>query len=164
MQKLRLYLDTSVISHLDALDAPEKMDDTLQLWDDIHMGLYEVCISDLTIAEMEACPEPKRSFMFSKLAEIEFINLARDDKARRLSELYFVLGGLPPKSKEDAQHIAIATVHDCDILLSWNFKHIVNLRAMTAVDKVNRQRHYKQIRILSPPMMLDKLDKLEKED
>jgi hypothetical protein len=158
MQKYKLYLDTSVISHLNAPDVPEKMRDTLRLWEDIRMGLYEVFISDLTIAEMDACPEPKKAFMFSKLAEVEYTNLVRDNEAKRLSEQYYLAGGLPPKSREDAQHIAIATVNDCDIILSWNFKHIVNLRAMTAVEDVNRQRHYKHIRILSPTMMLDRED------
>lgn len=158
MPKLKIYLDTSVISHLDAPDAPGKMADTIRLWKDICAGLYDVCISDLTNTEIAACPEPKKAFMISKLAEIEYTELAQNSESSQLSDLYFSAGGLPPKSKEDAQHIAIATVYDCDIILSWNFKHIVNLRAITAVEEINRQRHYKLIRILSPTMMLDMED------
>jgi hypothetical protein len=52
-------------------------------------------------------------------------------------------------------HIAIATVNKCDVILSWNFKHIVNFRAMTAVDAVNLREGYSLIRILSPSMMLE---------
>ena len=52
-------------------------------------------------------------------------------------------------------HIAIASVNDCDIILSWNFKHIVNLRAMTAAENVNFKNRYKNIRILSPSMLLN---------
>jgi hypothetical protein len=63
-------------------------------------------------------------------------------------------GGLPPKSKEDAMHIAIATVYNCDVLLSWNFRHIVNIRAITAVDAVNIQEGHRTIRILSPSSLL----------
>ena len=46
-------------------------------------------------------------------------------------------------------------MNDCDVVLSWNFKHIVNLRAMTAVEDVNVTKRYKNIRILSPTMLLD---------
>jgi hypothetical protein len=49
----------------------------------------------------------------------------------------------------------VATVSACDIILSWNFRHIVNLRAMTAVDAVNIKEGYKPIRILSPAMILE---------
>ena len=154
MKKLKIYLDTSVISHLDAPDAPEKMNDTLKLWEDIKAAMYEVYISDLTIYELDRCPEPKRTQMLSALLDIEYTEIHQDEKSKQLSQLYFEVGGLPPKSKEDAAHIAIASVNDCDIILSWNFKHIVNLRAMTAVEDVNIKKRYKSIRILSPSMLL----------
>jgi len=140
---------------LNALDAPQQMMDTLKLWEDIKADLYDVCISDLTIAELDQCVEPKRSEMLSSLLDIDYIELEQDERARQLSQLYFEVGGLPSKSKEDAMHIAIASVNDCDIVLSWNFKHIVNLRAMTAVEDVNIRKRYKNIRILSPTMLLD---------
>jgi hypothetical protein len=154
MAKYKIYLDTSVISHLDAPDTPEKMNDTLELWKDIKAARYEVCISDLTIVEIDRCPEPKRTAMLSSLIDIEYTEIQQDERAKQLSQLYFEVGGLPPKSKEDAAHIAIASVNDCDIILSWNFKHIVNLRAMTAVEDVNIRKRYKNIRILSPSMLL----------
>lgn len=51
--KQRIYLDTSVISFLKAEDSPEKMHDTVLLWDDIKNNTYDVIISDLTIKEIE---------------------------------------------------------------------------------------------------------------
>ncbi len=155
LKKLKIYLDTSVISHLDAPDTPDKMNDTLKLWEDIKAGLYEIYISDLTIAELDRCSEPKRTGMLSSLLDIEYIEINQDEKSKELSQLYFDVGGLPPKSKEDAAHIAIASVNDCDIILSWNFKHIVNYRAITAVEDVNIKKRYKNIRILSPTMLLN---------
>ena len=154
MKKLRIYLDTSVISHLDAPDVPDKEADTKRLWEDIKAGVYDVVISDLTIVEADGCTEPKRAFMRSAIASIDIQFAERDNESKRLSALYVEFGGLPPKSKDDAMHIAIATVNGCDIILSWNFKHIVNIRAMTAVDAVNIKEGYKHIRILSPSMML----------
>jgi predicted nucleic acid-binding protein len=155
MKKLKIYLDTSVISHLDAPDVPDKEADTKRLWEDITSGRYEVILSDVVFDEIVRCEEPKQSFMLSKIAEIDSQDVRKDDESERLSALYFEIGGLPPKSKDDAMHIAVATVHDCDVILSWNFRHMVNLRAMKAVDAVNLREGYNPIRILSPAMILD---------
>lgn len=158
MRKLRLYLDTSVISHLDAMDVPDKMDDTLRLWQDIQEGKYIACLSDITLGEINRCPEPKRTAMLTMLGELDFEELSHSDEADGLAASYFEAGGLPPKSRADAQHIAIASVTNCNAIVSWNFKHIVNLRAMTAVESVNLKMGYRLIRILSPTMLLDKED------
>jgi predicted nucleic acid-binding protein len=155
MKRLKLYLDTSVISHLDASDVPDKEADTKRLWEDIKAGKYEVVISELTLVEMRNCPEPKRSFLREAITQIISVHVERNDESQRLSDLYVEIGGLPPKSRDDATHIAIATISSCDIILSWNFRHIVNLRAMTAVEAVNIKEGYKPIRILSPAMILE---------
>jgi len=154
MKKLKIYLDTSVISHLDAPDKPDWMEDTLRLWEEIKAGKYDVVISDVTIDEMEGCPEPKLSYLRSMLAEIEYTDIDKNAEAERLSALYFEMGGLPPKSRTDAMHIAIATAYNCNIILSWNFKHVVNYRAMTAVEAVNIKEGYAPLKILAPTMLL----------
>ncbi|GHT00511.1 hypothetical protein AGMMS50276_26480 [Synergistales bacterium] len=154
MKKLKIYLDTSVISHLQQEDAPEKMRDTLALWEDFKSGIYDIVLSDLTLAEIDDCAEPKRSFMRERVAEIQYEEAMRDDESRQLSALYFERGGLPPKSKDDALHIAIATICECDVILSWNFRHIVNMRAITAVDSVNIYQGYRTLRIMPPTMLL----------
>lgn len=157
MKRLKIYLDTSVISHLDAADVPEKEADTRQLWEEIKLGKYDVVISDLALVEIDRCKvESKRNFMYGMLADIGSQAVERTDETVRLRDLYVKIGGLPPKSLDDALHIAIATVNGCDVILSWNFRHIVNLRAMTAVDAVNMKEGYRLIRILSPTMMLSK--------
>jgi len=155
MRKLKVYLDTSIISHLDAPDVPEKQDDTRKLWDEIKIGKYDVVISDITIDEMESCPEPKLSYLRLMLSEIDYNDIDKNTEAERLSALYFEIGGLPPKSRVDAMHIAVATAYGCNIILSWNFKHIVNYRAMTAVEAVNTKEGYAPLKILSPTMLLE---------
>jgi predicted nucleic acid-binding protein len=155
MKKPRIYLDTSVISHLDAPDVPDKEADTRRLWEDIKAGKYEVFISNLTLVEMRNCPEPKRSFMREAITQISSVHIERNDESQHLSDLYVKIGGLPPKSKDDATHIAIATVYECDIILSWNFRHIVNFRAMKAVDAINTMEGYRLLKILSPTMLIN---------
>ena len=156
MKKLKIYLDTSVISHLEQTDAPEKMKDTIALWKDFQAGMYTVIISDVTMSEIDRCAGPKQSLLRDRLADIHYVEIIRDDESLRLSKLYFKHGGLPPKSKEDALHIAIATVNECDVILSWNFRHIVNMRAISAVESVNIQEGYRTPRIMPPTMLLEK--------
>ena len=155
MRKLKVYLDTSVISHLDAPDVPEKQEDTRKLWEQMLREKYLAAISDVTIDEIDRCPEPKRTFMLERLAQLQYEELPKSDEAAMLSRLYFEEGGLPPKSRDDAMHIAIATAAGCDVILSWNFKHIVNLRAITAVESINIRQHYPILRIFSPTMLLE---------
>ena len=59
-KKLKVYLDTSIISHLDQQDAPEKMKETKCLWQLFRQGRYDVYISDIVIAEINQCPQTKR--------------------------------------------------------------------------------------------------------
>jgi len=158
MKRLRIYLDTSVISHLIAPDVPDKQEDTHKLWNDIQAGKYDVVISDVTIDELEGCPDPKLSSLRIMLSDIIYTDVSRSPEALRLCELYCKVGGLPPKSRLDALHIAIATESGCNIILSWNFKHIVNYRAMTAVEAVNLREGYAPLRILSPTMLLESED------
>ena len=63
MKKLRLYLDTSIISYIFQSDAPEKEKITNLFWDNVKADIYEVFISDITLRELNECPEPKRSLM-----------------------------------------------------------------------------------------------------
>jgi len=155
MKKLKIYLDTSVISYLDQQDAPDKMADTHLLWSQLPGLASEVVISDITIDELEGCPEPKLRYLRAQLHKISYADVDKTEEAERLGELYFSVGGLPPKSRVDAMHIAIATACRCDAIVSWNFKHIVNLRAMTAVEAVNVREGYAPLRILSPTMLLE---------
>ncbi|MDR3148671.1 MAG: PIN domain nuclease [Oscillospiraceae bacterium] len=153
MKRLKIYLDTSVISHLDAPDAPDQQEDTFELWEKLKAGEYDIVVSDATMDEIDRCNEPKYSYLMSELAKISIEDAEKTIEAMRLRDLYLAIGGLPKKSDVDALHLAIATVYNCDIVLSWNFKHIVNYRAMTAVEAVNTREGYKPIRILSPTMM-----------
>ncbi|MCL2618556.1 MAG: twitching motility protein PilT [Defluviitaleaceae bacterium] len=70
MRKLRLYLDTSTISHLYADDALDKMRDTNLLWEDVIDGKHDIFISPVVIDEVESCAEPKRSQMFERLGRV----------------------------------------------------------------------------------------------
>lgn len=153
-KKLRVYIETSIISHLDAPDRPDWMDETHKLWKEIRAGTYDIVVGEVVFTELEKCHEPKRTFMFDRLAEIGYSVVAGTDESEQLAGKYISLSGLPKKCRNDAMHIALATLADCDAIVSWNFSHIVNLKAITAVNAVNLFERLKPIQIVTPMILL----------
>ncbi len=156
MKKLKLYLDTSVISHLDAPDVPEKMADTLVLWKEIKMGKFDVHVSDVVLEEIGRCHEPKRATMYEKLAEVRPLIAVKNQEATELANEYVNRQVLSQKSFDDCLHIALSVINYCDYLVSWNFKHLVNVNTISGVKIVNAINHYQEIGIISPTMLISK--------
>ncbi|MDL2263281.1 PIN domain-containing protein [Synergistaceae bacterium OttesenSCG-928-I11] len=154
MKKLRIYLDTSVISYLDQQDAPERMAETRQLWEQIKAGKYDVVISRVTVGEIEDCKEGKRNALAGFLKEIDCTIVPVDDKTIEIASRFLALGILREKSFDDCQHIAAAIISDCDAIVSWNFKHIVNHKTMMGVKAVAALEGYGDLLIYSPSPLL----------
>ena len=85
MRKLKVYLDTSVISYLDQDDAPERMKDTQALWKRFEQGEFEIYLSQVTLKEVGRCPEPKRSRLYDCLDNIAFTRLDVDNESLKLA-------------------------------------------------------------------------------
>jgi predicted nucleic acid-binding protein len=154
MKKLKIYLDTSVISHLDQPDAPENEADTKRLWEEIKAGMYEVFISPVVVAELERCYEPKRSGLREHLQGIAYTVLQESAEVAELASQYLAAGVLRKKSFDDCQHVAYACVYNCDVLLSWNFKHLVNHKTISGVKSVNALAGYKEMLIYTPTILV----------
>jgi predicted nucleic acid-binding protein len=154
MLMLKLYLDTSVISHLQAIDTPEKMRDTIKLWEDIKNGKYEVYISNTTIGEINECAEPKRSFMLDRLKEIDLNIVNAETEIDDLAQEFIKLGILKEKSIDDCIHIATALLLKCDIIISWNFKHIVNDKTIEGVKTISQTKKLDSIKIYCPSILI----------
>lgn len=155
MRKLKVYLDTSVISHLQQEDVPEKMRETQELWEQFKERQdVEVVVSDLVIREISKCSEPKLSFLLGELARLDYtlVNVTAEEKG--LADIYLQNGVLREKSLDDLTHIAIATLNDCRYIVSWNFKHFVNPRTIRAVNATNLSLNLPQVDIYSPSMLL----------
>ena len=153
-RKLKIYLDTSAISHLHQPDAPDKMKDTHALWAEISEGTYHAVISEVTTKELMNAPEPKRAIITDYLAETAFEILPITEEAEELAQEIIRRGILSPKSLDDCTHIAVAILHNCDIIVSWNFKHLVNVRTINGVREIVVSRYYKPIDIYAPSMLL----------
>ena len=68
----------------------------------------------------------------------------------QLQQKYLEAGIVTAKSTEDALHVAIASVSGCDLIVSWNFKHIVHFDKIPKYNAVNVLNGYGQIGIYSP--------------
>lgn len=154
MGNLKIYLDTSVISHLDQTDVPYKMKDTLNLWEQIKSGKYDVYLSNITLNEIDDCGEPKRSFMLERIKEIDLTIVDAHTQVDELSYEFIKLGILKEKSIDDCMHIATALLAKCDIIVSWNFKHIVNDKTIEGVKTISKTKGFEEIKIYCPSILI----------
>ena len=96
--------------------------------------------------------------MFKYLDEINFQIFSKTSEIIRLANEYIAGGVLKEKSYADCLHIAFAVVYNCDIIVSWNFKHLANYKTINKVKIVNAINHYKEISIMPPSMLLEEVD------
>ncbi|HQU37084.1 MAG TPA: hypothetical protein PLR65_10900 [Anaerolineales bacterium] len=147
---LRVYIDTSVIGGCfdSEYEIPSK-----QLWNEFRAGKKLALLSDLLQLELEEAPT-KVQRLLSELPEtsVEFLSL--DEESIALAGEYIQDGAVAESSLSDARHIAIATIARADVLVSWNFKHIVNLNRIRRYNAVNMKLGYPTIEIRSPSEVL----------
>lgn len=155
MERLKIYLDTSVISHLLQDDVPEKMADTRKLWEMIKKELYDVYLSTVTLEEISNCKEPKKSQMYEYLKQIKYTPIQITDDMSEIAQQLIDMGILTQKSYDDCQHIAAAVIYGCDCILSWNFKHIVNIKTIRGVRAITNLKGFKPIEIINPSVLLE---------
>jgi predicted nucleic acid-binding protein len=154
-EKTSVYLDTSVISHLDHADTKEKYDITHRFWEDVKADVYDVYISDLVLNEILKCKQEKSDLLFRYLSEIKYTQLPQTEIVLDLADEIVKTGILTQKSYEDCQHIAYAVLNRCDCLLSWNMKHLSTYKTNTGVRKLTLQKDLKTIYIITPEMVLE---------
>lgn len=156
-KKIRIYLDTSVISYLDQQDSPERMKETQEMWEILKNNKYEIVISNIALLEVSECIEEKREKLKEYINELNYIEYTLNAETKELANLIIDEGILKPKSIDDALHIASAILSDSDIILSWNFKHLVNVNTINGVRKICFNRSFNRIiDIYSPNILLER--------
>jgi hypothetical protein len=118
------------------------------MWE-FNLGLKIAVISDLTLRELEDAPSNVKN-LFEVIPEKHRELVMLDDESKELALLYIREGLISEESLVDAQHIAIATVNKVDLLVSWNFKHIVNLVKIKFYNAVNLKNGYSLLEIRNP--------------
>jgi predicted nucleic acid-binding protein len=142
----RIYIDTSVIGGY--YDAPLEAY-TVPLFERIQNGEFIVLISSVTQDELEDAPMQVQELV--KNMKSEFVELlTTSDEAIELANHYINEKVVGQSSYTDCLHIALATIHRADFLISWNFRHIVNVQRIRGYNSVNIRNGYKQLEIRSP--------------
>ena len=142
----RIYTDTSVLG---GCEDEEFREPSRRLLDAFVRGELTLVLSELTLRELETAPDAVRATLGRvPHAHVESLLLSADAEA--LATAYIAEGAIGLRMRADALHIALATTARVDVLVSWNFKHIVNLRRIHAYNAVNLKKGYPLLEIRSP--------------
>jgi predicted nucleic acid-binding protein len=143
-----LYLDTSVISAYVDDRMPERRRATVEFWS--RLSEFDVSVSELTVTEIGATRDvgPRRR-MEDLIAPCEVLHVGEEGQA--LAREYVRRGVFSPATVDDALHVAVAVISRRDLLVSWNFRHLVNRRRRALVNEVSISLGYPTIEIIAPP-------------
>ena len=150
MKKLRIYIDTSVIGGY--YDDEFKVDTKL-LFNEILRGEYKLVISDLTERELVNAPERVRTLLRDLKIDYEVISVTQESIDLALEYINEKVVG--QASMDDCIHISTATIHKLDLLISWNFKHIVNVIRIRGYNSINLRNGYSTLEIRSPKDLIN---------
>ncbi len=150
MKTLKVYLDTSVIG---GCFDDEFRSESNEIFNMIKLGIYEPVISTITINELINAPQQVSDLLVT--IEDNLLLLEINEEVIKLSSEYLKENIITEKFREDALHIALATVYNIDVLASWNFKHIVNLNKIKLFNAVNISQGYKELEIRSPRELIN---------
>jgi predicted nucleic acid-binding protein len=149
--KQRVYIDTSVVGGFYDVEFQEY---TRPLFEKIKKGKIIIIYSDLLEKELQDAPEKVKEVI--KKIPTEFVeNIKISDESILLAQKYVDENDVGKSSFEDCLHIALATLNRADIIVSWNFKHIVNVTRIRGYNAVNLKYGYPQIDIRSPRELID---------
>lgn len=155
MKTIKYYIETSVFNFVFADDEPKRRDLTKKYFYRLKREKTEIYISTILIDEISAAPEPIKNKLLKLIEEYKPIVLELDDEVEQLAKKYVDEKIIPEKYIEDAYHLAVASVNDVDVIVSWNFQHIVKLKTKIEVNGVNKFMGYHEIEIVSPEEVID---------
>ena len=151
MMKQRFYLDTSVFGGVFDWEFEEW---TLQLFERIKLGKVMCLYSELIETELLDAPDRVKKF-FIELPKENMEKVQINDDILSLAMKYIDEKVVGQTSLDDCIHIATATFYKADILVSWNFKHIVNVYRIRGYNSVNLRMNYQSLEIRSPKEIID---------
>jgi predicted nucleic acid-binding protein len=156
MQPKRVYLESSVISYLTARPAKDmrrlvKQRITKEWWkrrDEYDLFISQTVVDEIGRGDAEAASLRLEAILgIPRLSHLEIVNA--------LVHAFLLSEAVPSNYAEDAFHIAIAAVHQMDIILTWNQKHIANPRKLEAINSIIRGFHLTPLLVLTPEQLLE---------
>ena len=154
--KPSLYLETSVIGAYLDNGEPFRRDLTIRWWEH-EMADYRAVISPLVARELERVPEPHRSSYLNLVNPLEQVELT--EEASILADGYVSRGIFHRKYIADALHVAIASYHKIDYLVTWNFGHLANVRRQARIKLFNTAAGFFVPMIVTPEFLVSEVTK-----
>ena len=147
MKVQRVYTDTSVIGGC--------FDEEFSPWSnglmqDFRLGNYEPVVSEVVTAEIEENAPEEVQKQHRWLLGLVFNQLVVDDEVAELANSYVERSILTSNYYDDALHVALASVNSVEVLVSWNFRHIVHFDKIRRFNAVNWELGYRAVEIRSP--------------
>ena len=154
MRKQKVYLETTIFNYyFDETKNAQPV--TVAFFEAIGSGQFEGYTSVYAYGELDNAPEPQRSNMLHLIEKYHITVLDTSSEVIQLAEKYMMNNIIPKKKRVDALHIAIASVNELDIILSYNFKHINKLKTKTLIPATNQVSGYRDIVIAQPEEVID---------
>ena len=155
MKPPSLYIETTVPNFLFAEDAPEKQAVTEEFFKWLKICRDELYLSELVLAELSRSPLPLRAKLLDAAARVDAIVLPITAEAEGLAKRYVADGAIPARYRNDAVHVAIAVLNGLDVVVTWNMKHLANVRRIEAINRTNLILGLGPIRIHTPEEVTD---------
>jgi hypothetical protein len=149
----RVYVYSSVVSGVFDYHMPERVEHAKLFWQSVVDGTIRVVASDVLDKESDEAPQYVRDF-FDGLPTSQIERVLSTDESDALANKYIADNVVGQSSLTDCRHIALATLNHVDVLVSWNFKHIVNLTRIRGYNSVNMRLGYPIIEIRTPEEVL----------
>lgn len=148
--RTRLYLDTSILGATVDPGPEDRVAATRRLLGELAAGRWEGFISTVVLAEVDAAAESIRRQIADELARAPMIVLEETAQSITVARTYVAAGAIPANAENDARHIAIASVNDVRVVVSWNFRHMVNIERKRRINSVNLAEGLPLLDIVSP--------------
>jgi predicted nucleic acid-binding protein len=150
MGRPRVYVDTSVLA---GVFDPEFRGPTEAFFEQAREGRFDIVVSALVEDEIADAPLDVRNFYSATVEFAETVTVSR--AAMVLQQAYLDAGVVTRKWAGDALHVAVATATGCDVIVSWNFRHIVHYDKRRMYNAVNVLRGYGSIEIVTPAEVIE---------
>jgi predicted nucleic acid-binding protein len=157
MKPYRIYIDTSVFGgYYDT----EFLESTRRFFQAVFDGKVYALLSDTLVAELIEAPEEVQE-LFQKVLNFYCERLVLSTEVEELRDAYLADSIVTPKYSNDALHVAHATIARADVIVSWNFKHLVNPSRIRRFNSVNMKQGYGSIIIMTPSDIVNTLEDVD---
>jgi predicted nucleic acid-binding protein len=155
---LKVYIETTIPS---AYHETRRDTDSLfrrkhtRAWWDNYAAHYELVASEAVLQELSqpSYPAGKRTSCLALLAEVPLVPIL--NSVIEAAETYAREFVMPSPPSLDALHLALASCHDCDILLTWNCEHLANANKLGHIQHVNRRLHLPVPLLITPLQLME---------